>query len=366
MRFTLFLLLASGCGFHAVGKGDMTAGDMGVTQDLAGADLTGVVFDLAGADFTGFVDTCPAPRLLVGVENLTSGATKGGRVARVSLAAGMAQPCLTLGGQGLIGAHVIAVAAFDGAVAAAAYDGLYVIDPGADVVQWSKPNNYGTRIGPFDAFTLQKPTGAPLIAVSYGDTTSTGAGIRNIDVFDASGAPATAMQWCIQGASCMALPLSLSIYSMAANPAKPSHLLALDGSTNVAAWDVDPWTPAKTQYVGAYSEPLATVYAVAVSPAVRHIVWFDNNTGGAIQYASDTGTGAPTLRGPVKCSSGCPTILDAVPDPTAASGFLALCEGATRDKRQVVRVSDIGNCSVVLDGAQFGSLSTLTRLAIGQ
>lgn len=360
MRFPLILWLAAGCGFHAVGKGDLAvtgpdAGDV----DLAGADLFGVVPDLAGAG-----STCPRPQLLAGIENRSAGAQSGGRIARVSLAGGGAQPCATLSGQGLIGASPLAVGAFGGYVAAGTLAGLYAIDPASDVVAWSKPNNYGNGIGPFDVFGLQSPSGKPIIAVSYGDLTSSGAGIRNIEAFDAAGNPASAMRWCIQGTGCTGLPLGLSIYSMAANPAAPTHLLALDGGSNVAAWDVDPWAQTRTQYVGAYSERLATVYSVAVG-ATRHLVWFDDNmVGGAIQWAIDDGSGPPTLRGPVKCASGCATLLDVVPDPTAASGFVALCEGATLDKRTVVRVSDAGACSVVLDGAQFGSASQLTRLGV--
>jgi hypothetical protein len=176
------------------------------------------------------------------------------------------------------------------------------------------------------------------------------------------------MPWCIQGTGCAALPLSLSILGMSANPAAPSHLLALDSANAIAAWDVDPWGATKTQYVGTYSEYLQSIYAVSVVGAggSRRLAWFDANSMGAIQYASDSGSGPSTLGGPVRCNNGCDTILHVVPDPTTSDGFFVLCDGAAVNQRTVVRMDGAHGCTQVLDGSVFGAESRLSRLGIAQ
>ena len=232
----------------------------------------------------------------------------------------------------------------------------------------TKPNPDTTNnFGPFDAFTLQSPSGTPYLAVAWGrDLGISGAGISEVEAYDAAGSAAPSSPWCVQGSGCTSLGLSLGIYSMAAHPLAPAHFLALDGANTVAALEVNPWAtpPTTTQYIGAYSEPLASIYSVTVG-ATRHLAWFDNNmAGGAIQWSIDNGTSAPALNGPFKCTSSCATILHVVPDPTATNGFFALCDGATVSTRKVVRTDDAGSCTVVLDGTQFGAQSRLSRLGI--
>jgi hypothetical protein len=153
---------------------------------------------------------------------------------------------------------------------------------------------------------------------------------------------------------------------MSANPAALTHLLALDSANNIAAWDVDPWAATKTQYVGTYTEPLGSIFATVFgAPGPLRLAWFDNTTtGGAIQYAVDSGSGPSAIGGPVRCSSGCATILHVVPDPTTADGFFLLCDGATVDARTVVRMDAARACTTILDGKTFGAESRLSRLGM--
>jgi hypothetical protein len=96
----------------------------------------------------------------------------------------------------------------------------------------------------------------------------------------------------------------------------------------------------------------------------RRIAWWDGAGMGAIKYASDSGAGPSVMGGPLKCASGCATILHVVPDPTAPTGFFALCEGPSVDRRTVVRVDAAAGCTKVLDGMGFGAESRLSRLGI--
>jgi hypothetical protein len=361
----LFLLATAGCGFHSVGGGDggshadMSVSDLGDSPDLFGVPPGSDLSTIAGG-------ACAGPALLVGVENLSNTGSGGGRVARVSFAGGSAQPCATLAGQGLIGSQPMAVTAFGSLVGAATFDGLYVVDPTTDTVKWSKPNpDSANGYGPFDAFTVSG-TSATYVAAAWGpDFGISGAAIRWVEIYDADGNAAPGAPYCIQQASCTDLELGLGTYSMASDPARPGLFLAIDGSHDLAALEVNPFAtpPSHTTYVGTYSESLSSIYAVNVG-GKPHLAWFDDNmSGGAIQWAIDNGS-APSLNGPFKCTSNCATILHVVPDPSQTNGFFALCDGAMVNTRTVVRADDAGNCSVVLDGTQFGTESRLSRLAI--
>jgi hypothetical protein len=369
----LFLYAASlcaGCGFHSVddgGDGSAGADDMGAGGDLASNDdLWGVApgSDLAHVSGGG---SCAPPVLLVGVENLHNGDTGGGRVARLSLSQGSVTPCTTLRGQGLIGPQPFAVAQFSGGVGAAAIDGLYVVDPISDTIKWMKPAAPFQDALPLDAFYLYSPMGKMVIAVAYTTRGSNPSSIREIDAFDEQGnAQPGAQPWCIQGTQCTSLPLSLSILGMTTNPGNLSHFLALDSANDVGAWDVDPWAtpPTKTQYVGAYSGYLQSIYSTVANGTLRLAWWDGMTTAGAIRYASDPGSGPSTVAGPITCASGCTTMIHVVPDPTTPDGFFALCDGPTVDARTVVRMDSTHACTVVLDGKPFGAESRLSRLGL--
>jgi hypothetical protein len=291
-----------------------------------------------------------------------AGDTGGGRVARLSLTAGGVTQCTTLRGQGLVTPQPFAVASFAGGVVAATRDSIDLIDPASDSIRWSKPAPSQTTWLPVDAWAMQTPSGTPIIAAAYGPSGNPST-IREIDAYDASGAavPSALMPWCIQGAGCTSVSLSLSILSMTANPNAPSHFLALDGANAIAAYDVDPFNNTKTQYVGSYTAYLQSISAVTVG-ATKRLAWLDANNMGAILYSNDSGAGPSTMAGPVKCNSGCAKLLHVVPDPTNADGFFALCDGASVDTRAVIRVSAALACTSVLDGAMFGAESRLSHL----
>ncbi|HEX8952809.1 MAG TPA: hypothetical protein VF997_05945 [Polyangia bacterium] len=366
MRTAVLFLLVSGCGFHSVGNGDGGSNDMATSamDDLAGVDLWGVP---PGSDLSMISGGgCAAPLLLVGVENLHNGDTGGGRVARFSLTSSGQKQCTTLSGQGLIGPQPLAVAGFSGGIGAAAIDGLYVVDPANDTVKWSKPAPQVSGWLPLDAFSILTPQGMPIIAVAYGMSGNPST-IRELDAFDESGAAQPgAKPWCIQGANCTSLPLSLGILSASATPTDLTHFIVLDYATPAAAWDVNPWTQTKTQYIGTYSENLGSIYAVVASGKARY-AWLDQTMpAGSIQYATDSGSGPSTIGGPFKCASGCATLLHVVPDPTTLDGYFALCDGATVDARTVVRIDATLACTPILDGKTFGAESRLSRLGILQ
>jgi hypothetical protein len=369
VRTVVLFLLAAGCGFHSVGNGDGgDSGDLGASMDdLAGApDLYGVP---PGSDLAMIAGgSCAPPLLLVGVENLHNGDSGGGRVARFALTASGPKQCTTLRGQGLIGPQPQAVAAYAGGIAAAAIDALYVVDPATDTVKFSKPAPQQSGWGTLEAFSILSPTGTPVIAVAYGMVGSTPSTIREIDAFDDQGnvMPAMNAPWNIQETGGTPLPLSLCIISVSATPTDLTHFVALDCSTPAAALDVNPWTQTKTTYVGAYSGSLGSIYAAVASGSAR-FAWLDqDDAAGSIKYVTDPGSGPSTMGGPIKCASGCATLLHVVPDPTTAAGYFALCDGATVDARTVVRIDGALQCTTVLDGKSFGAESRLSRLGIWQ
>jgi len=368
VRTAVLFLLVAGCGFHAVGNGDGGNDDMGASSndDLAGAlDLYGIP---PGSDLSMISGGgCAAPLLLVGVENLHNGDTGGGRVARIALTASGQKQCTTLSGQGLIGPQPLAVAGFSGGIGAAAIDALYVVDPSTDTIKWSKPAPQVQGWLPLDAFSILTPQGMPVIAVAYGMSGNPST-IREFDAFDESGndEPSTMWPWCIQGTSCATIPLSLGILSVSATPTDLTHFIVLDSATPAAAWDVNPWTQSKTSYVGSYMGQLASIYAVVSGGKARY-AWLDQtDAAGAIKYATDSGSGPSTIGGPIKCASGCATLLHVVPDPTTPDGYFALCDGATVDARTVVRIDGTLTCTQILDGKTFGAESRLSRLGILQ
>lgn len=371
MRLLVAILLISGCGFHRVGGSDASVGDMGISdvEDLAGLppgdDLTGIP---PGSDLATISAACPSPQLLVGIENLHNGDTGGGRVARLGVYTTGVDGCTTLRGQGTIGPQPQAVAGFENYVAAAALDGLYLVDPATDTVKWSRSVPLQSGWGPINVLPIMSATNLPLVAVAYGmyGNPST---IREIYLYDDNGFQSSSSPWCIQETGCSVnLPLSLQILGITRDPATPTKFLALDPTTPAAALDVDGWAmpnPTKATYVGQYSGAWGTINAVMASTTER-VAWATSDNMGEVMWANDAGGGSPSVQGPLKCSSGCATILDVVPDATTLDQFFILCDGASVDTRSVWRLTTAGDCTKVLDGAQFGSESRLSSIAIAQ
>jgi hypothetical protein len=155
--------------------------------------------------------------------------------------------------------------------------------------------------------------------------------------------------------------------SIGSNLKTPTHLLAIDFTTNVAAYDVNPAGPSKTQYIAGNKDTLITIYSVKAGSTTR-IAWVNatSGKGSAIDWVNDSGSGTPTLNGPLSCSSGCTSIVHAVPDPTAQDAFFLLCDAAMYNQRAVVRLKTDGSCGSVLEGSTLPDRFELERLAIGQ
>jgi hypothetical protein len=346
------LALWTGCGFTAIqNPANLTSSDL-AGADFSGSDLTPPPeSDLATADLS--VSLCAGPLLLVTVENLKNPASNGGRVAALGLGDGTALPtfCTTLSGGGLMTQQPFSAALVDGKLAVMGRDALQLIELASDSILWSKPvtgNDF-----PVDVFPLTHPDGRKLVAAGWGSTLTSGTAIRRVDSWDAGG---TAVKsW---GLNAQDLPLGLSVNGMTAYPQAPTHFLALDPINHQWAWEVDPWGATKTALFGEATGNPITIFATKWQSATR-TAWVDATSPTAVFYNNDTASAG--ILGPIACK-GC-TLLHVTPDPTTNLRFFGLCEGPGVDSRRVVRFSaGAGACDTVLEGAQFGAESRLSRL----
>jgi hypothetical protein len=146
---------------------------------------------------------------------------------------------------------------------------------------------------------------------------------------------------------------------MAADPAAPTHLLALDTDADIAALSIDPYAPTHGTVVGNLSRPLLGLSTVG-APSRRY-VWIVGGSPSSIIYASDGQSGTSN---PIYCDAGCDTILHALGDPTDPEHFFMLCEGATAAARHVVRVDSSGHCVTVLSGTALPANTRMARLGL--
>ena len=368
----MLFLLAAGCGFHAVGNGDGGDLDMGTSSmdDSEGADLFGVPpgSDLSMTSGGG----CPDPLLLVGVENLHNGDTGGGRVARFSLTASGVKQCTTLSGQGLIAPQPLAVAAHARRHRRRHHRRALLRRSRDRHGQVVEARAASVGLAAAGCVPILNPQGVPIIAVAYGPAGSAPNTIREVDAFGANGAPADGSPWCIQGTGCTALPLSLGILSMSATPIRSD---ALHRARLFDAGRGDRGQP--VGHAGGDEGDVHRHVQRAARVGVRRRA--GSSGAGALRVARpDDGDGldpvldrhrqrAVGVGGPIKCASGCTTILHVVPDPTTPDGYFALCDGATVDTRTVVRFDGASlACNQILDGKTFGAESRLSRLGILQ
>jgi hypothetical protein len=364
MRGWFLLAFASlGCGFQAV-PNPLTQPDL-LGVDFAGADFA-VSNDLSvppGADLAAPSDLstatpCNGPLLLVTVENLQNPPQTGGKVVAMSLGDGTNPPaaCRTFTAQGLMTPQPFSVAMVGGKLAVEGIEHLQLIDPQNDVIIWSKPA--GSTDFPVDVFALKHPDGRDVVAAGWASTgTSPPWAIARVDAWALDGS--SIKSWGLNGTD---LPLGLSILGMSSYPENPTHLLANDPINHQWAWDVDPWSASKVALFGESSGYPISIYAVMWMTEMR-TAWLDSSGNTAVIYNNDAN--GPSLLGPIACM-GC-MLLHVVPDPTLNTRFLGLCDGPGVDTRRVVRwKSTGGTCDTVLEGAQYGSLSRLSRLGISQ
>lgn len=339
MRLVALLLLC-GCGSSVYHLGL----DLGITDDAA--------VDMAGLPDGVHPESCKPPLLLVGIQNFAANATVGGKVVAVSLPSGT--PCSTYSGGGKLAAHVDAVAWLpSGAIAAAADQGLFVLNRD-DSVRFAVAPPASTLL-PVDVFPMT------MGATEYtlvGWTSS-----RTIERLDAYSGAAFSRTW---DSTTTGISGAFPLVGATLSPLDPSHFFGLEqnGTATDAAIDLDPFNAMAFDYRAyPFSGTLATIASIN-QPPLRRTVWVDSDSNGVV-YCNDSG-GNCALSGPITCS-GCSTMLHAVPDPSEPHTFLVLCGSSGSLHRTVRRVrSTGGSCDVVFDGAQAGSLTRLTKLAVAQ
>jgi hypothetical protein len=233
---------------------------------------------------------------------------------------------------------------------------LQLIDSQTDLILWSKAAG-GSDVA-LDVFPLKHPDGRDVVAAAWSWSGSSPPwAIQRVDGWAADGT--FIKSWTLNGTD---LPLGLNVLGMTQHPKTPQHILAVDPVNNTWAWDVDPWGVSKTALIGSGTGSPTSIFA-DIWQTVMRIAWTDSSGSTAVIYNNDTF--GNTVAGPIACP-GC-TLLHVVPDPTLNTRFLGLCDGPGVDTRRVVVFKSTGGtCDTVLEGAQFGSLSRLSRLGIGQ
>jgi hypothetical protein len=230
-------------------------------------------------------------------------------------------------------------------------DAVQLVDPAADSILWSKPA--GSQDVPVDVFPLKHPDGRHVVAAGWSSTLGSAPyAIRRVDGWGTDGS--AIKSW---GLNAQDLPLGLSVYGMTGHPRTPTHFLALDPINNQWGWDVDPWAASKTALFGTATGSPITIFATTWQGIMR-TAWLDNASPTSVFYNNDNVN--TSIAGPITCS-GC-SLLHVTADPTSNVRFFGLCDGPSVDARRVVRFSTAGACETVLEGAQFGAQSRLSRL----
>jgi hypothetical protein len=322
-----------------------------------------------GGDMGSANNDCALPYLIITMADVSNTGNYGGQIARLSLTGSGPTSCSTLKGQGFIGAVIMASTFAAPVIVTADADNFYFVDANTDLVRYTlaAPAAH-SGWGPIEAFPMKDPAGRDIAAIAYGPLNNPES-IGEVDTwYNDSSAPANA-PWCVQGTpTCTQLMLSLGILGMSSNPNTPSHLLAVDNTLNVAAWDVDPFGGTKTQLIGASTGSLQTAYAIKVNGHMR-LAWLNTTSPTSVDYYNDTGMGGtPAISGPLRCSSGCATILRVVPDPMSPTAFYALCESTTSapNGRSVVHMQADGSCMSVFEGSKLSSSLMLEHLGVAQ
>jgi hypothetical protein len=342
VRFVALLLLC-GCGSSPY----LLNLDLGVNGDAAA--------DMAGLPVGAHPDTCKPPLVLVGIQNFTSGATAGGRVLALSLPSGT--PCSTYSAGGKLTPNVEAVAWLpSGGVAAATDEGLFVMNADDTVKFAIAPPTSGLL--PVDVFPMTM--GATEFAV-VGWSSS-----RTIERLDAYNGGFSLHTW---DSTTTGISGAFPLVGATLSPLDPSHFLGLEqtGTSTDAAIDLDPFNAMAFDYKAyPFTGTLATIASIN-QPPLRRTVWVDSDANGVVYF--NDGSGMSGLGGPITAcaTSVCPQMLHAVPDPTEPHTFLVLCGASGSLHRTVRRVSSTGSsCDLIFDGAEAGSQTRLSKLAVAQ
>jgi hypothetical protein len=354
-------------------RGDLALPDLGMpTADL---EVPDAMRDLMPPP-PDMTYTCPKPRLLVAVQDLTNNAGSHGSVLRFSLAGGGTPVrCSDVNPAG-IGAVLTTVAPIPPNLIAVGSSsttdkGLQVIDPIQNAIVGS--NNVYTSTNSLDIAPIKDVAGNQLIAV--GESMPASDGVDVVEVFRLDGTVVD--HWYTNGDFGLGSP-----YGMTASQFDPRHLWMPNVSvSSYAAYEVDPWTQAKTPYINdTLPDRLSAIYAITVGTTHR-ISWVGQQ-GGTLAYegafykddSSATVPGSPigTPAGPVACVGGTvPScdIVHVVPDPTASSAqLLGLCDDTVQSDvraRFLIRFTG-ASCTSFFDGTTLDAQTRMWRLAVEQ
>jgi hypothetical protein len=368
-----------GCGF----KSEPCHNDQGVSTDDAAAPPDGPqppVIDFAGLDLTG-VDlaqppgSCAPPLLLVALRSTAGTGLSGGHVMRVPLPGGVPDPvnCPDLTDRGFLpDPETVGWFTFNSRayVAVGSHRVLNLIDVATDQGLWMQ---MPTEPSPdaVDIFPLVDAN-ETLIGVGWDVNSSTG----EIDVlygfhFDNTVAPFHVkldnVMW-----------PSGTVEGMTQDPMNPGRLLQLDdlSSQVSAASEIDPFAAPPKKFTPAYVNYPPSTYLTSISSlranGVNRSAWVLSRqtsppTDGVFYLNDTTGRANQSPQGPVTCPGHTCKYIHAVPDPTVATGLIAICEPQLGGARQVLRwrSDDTQTCDVVVDDSTLNSLGIM-RLAIAQ
>lgn len=302
---------------------------------------------------------CPAPSLLLSVEDLeASGAA--GRVLRFSLATESMSRCGDITGRDELDGQPFSVTGDDRLVVVASRDGVEGVEPLTDRVAWRNP----AEGHPNDAFLWQDPaSGESLYVIAWGGMGCSGLRcfINVVTAYDTSGA--IRYRFGIGG---LPLPVSSSP-SMTRDPVDPTRVLALHPSL---------WAAAQVDLVGNSIERDPSYVVIPAGSYLRTIYAFETDTNprfawtgtqDSVEHAfylndQNAGTLGQNPSSVARCDC---ELAHVVPDPTRPWGMIGLCvrDGIVRD---VVRFRSTGDaCDVVLPGSSLG-YERISYLAIAR
>jgi hypothetical protein len=321
----------------------------------------------SATDMPPIDNTCPLPQLLVTIADVSNSSNLGGQVARFTLPSTF--QCSTLKAMDLIGAGItVSTYLPPHYIVTSDQDTVYAVDSDSDTLAWSKQAaSSGRTWAPLEAFPMKDGSGRDVAAVAFGLIGSNPNEMTEVDAWHADGSTVGNSPWCMSGSGCGTgsdLMLGLGVLGVAANPRNPSHFFAVDNSNNLAAVDVNPFVPSKSTFITGNTEYLQVAYAISFGGKMR-LAWLDATPPTAVAYYNDTG-GTPSISGPLRCSSGCQTLLRVVPDPLSATAFFALCDGTGINGRSVVHLQNDGSCATVFDGKTLSASYRLQHIAIAQ
>jgi hypothetical protein len=312
---------------------------------------------------------CPLPAVLILVQSLSGSAPTDGGVLVYSLAT--ESTCGRLSGGDTLPSDVTAVAWIPpNTIAVGAQpDVVRGINPRYDQYRWTYDPPCCAGGTPMELFWLQGPSGETLVGagnvVSYDE-------IRYLELLDSAGVPVPGFRWTLNDTS-SPLKLGLSIYGMKRSPFDPTQVVVYKQGTYAAGTIAAPYDGSDVYPTTYYTAlPSGTPDAIGSlrQGQLSRLAWVAgafSDDPESVYFTSDTGAG-PMVAGPLRCDDHCyvpARFWDAVPDPSDATGVLAVCfADETGGRAHVVRMNQAGECSLIVDGNALPPLQRAVRLDI--